>query len=76
VVEGSLPAFALIFKGTDMRRQQTVEREGVAFFLRKGGAFVKRGVEQQVISGEMSANHRCLGGGGGLGFGGHGVVLL
>jgi hypothetical protein len=59
-VESDLAAFTLIFEAADVRRQQAVQAEGVAFRLSKRGAFVKARIMQEI---EARASSPRLGGG-------------
>ena len=56
LVERELAALALIFKASDMRGQQTVKPEGVAFLFSKGGALVKARIQQQVKARKASSD--------------------
>ena len=56
VVESLLAAFALVFKGADVGREQAMQAEGGAFFLGKRGALVQAGMEQEVVAGAAGAD--------------------
>ena len=60
MIERQLAAFALILKRPHVRRQQAVKPEGVALELGECCALVQARVNQQVVAGEVGANHRPL----------------
>jgi hypothetical protein len=48
-----VPAIPLILEGADVGRQETVEREGVALALGKGGSFVEPRIVEKIGSGQV-----------------------
>ena len=59
-IENALAALALIFKRADVRRQQAVQAEDVAFLLGERSALVEARIEQEIDAMKAGANDRLF----------------
>src|SRR5665213_342464 len=57
IVERNLAALTLIFKRSNMWRQQTMQRKSIAFFFSKRSALIQARIRQKAESGQVGADY-------------------